>query len=86
MTQAIPSAVPSSQDREDLAEVRTRPVTHGKPRAADRGRHVRVRKDGSDDRFGLRHHLFRRSVVDAQRGQVDVVEADASRVVPATIR
>ena len=45
--------------------------------AADGGRHVGVREDGADDRLGLSHHLRRRSVVDAQGGQVDPVQPDA---------
>ena len=46
--------------------------------------YVGVREHGPDDGLGLRHYFLRRSVVDAQGSEVDLVEADNARAVPAT--
>ena len=76
MTQAIPSACSASQASRIESRSDVGSVHDGYAGAADRGRHVGVREHGPDDRLGLRHDLFRRPVVDAQRRQVDVVEPD----------
>src|SRR6266568_7826091 len=61
---------------EDRAQIRSRSVYDGDVGAADGGRHVGVREDGPDDRLGFGHDPLRRPVVDAQGGQVDLVEPD----------
>src|SRR5580704_10842420 len=61
---------------DDRAQVRSRCVCDGHAGAADGGRHVCVREHPPDDRLGLRHDLFWRPVVDAQRGEADLVEPD----------
>ena len=76
MTQAIPSACAASQVSRIEPSSEAAPCTTGTSAAADRRRHVGVRKHGPDDRLGFRHHLFGRPVVDAQGGQVDPVEPD----------
>ena len=61
---------------EDRVQIRDRTMDDGDVVAADRGRHVGVREHGPDDRLGFRHDLFRRPVVDAQRGEVDPVKPE----------
>ncbi len=76
MTQAIPSAWAASQPSRIELSSGAEPCATGSAAAADRGRHVGVREHRPDDRLGLGHDLRRRPVVDAQRGQADLVEAD----------
>ena len=60
----------------DRDQLRSGSMDDGDAAAADEDRHVGAREHGPDDRLRFCHDLFRRPVVDAQRGQGDVAEPD----------
>src|SRR5215469_695646 len=69
--------MPGQPRVENRVLFRSRTVSHRDSAAADGSGDVGVWQHRTDYRFGFGHNLFRRPVVDGQRGQRDPVEPDA---------